>query len=108
MNEDEFNKKLKGTKWFWTLVSCVFSFVLIIFIIQQKLLLAMLCLAFIICFILFYSFTKRKIIAGPIIGIALGCLYLISFMWTRSILSIALGIVVVLDSVSMFKFLKNS
>ena len=107
INEEEFNKKLKGTKWFSILVSCVFSLGLVLFLIQQKYFLAILCLTFIACFILFYNLTKKKLIAGPIIGIVLGSLYIISFIWTRNIISVGLGIVVISDSTSMLKYIKN-
>lgn len=107
INEEEFNKKLKGTKWFSILVSSVFALGLVLFWVQQKYLLAILCLTFIVSFILFYNLTKKKIIAGPIIGIVLGSLYIVNFILTRNIISVVLGIVVILDSISMLKYLKN-
>ena len=107
INEEEFNKKLKGTKWFSILVSCLFGLSLVLGLVQQKYFLAMLCLVFIVSFILFYNLTKKKLVAGPIIGIVLGSLYIVSFIWTRNIISVILGIAVIWDSILMLKYLKK-
>ena len=55
---------------------------------------------------LFYSLTKKRKIAGPIIGIILGSIYVVSFMWTRQALSVAIGIAVIADSIAMLKYIK--
>ena len=52
---------------------------------------------------MFYSFTKKKKIAGPIIGIILGCLYILQL----NILTIVVGIFVLGDSIAMLKYIKG-
>ncbi len=106
--EKKFNEKLKGAKWFSILVSCVFGLVLALSLEQKNYLLAILSLVFIVSFTLFYNLSKKKLIAGPIIGIVLGSLYIVSFIRKINIISLALGIVVIWDSTSMLKYLKDN
>ena len=70
---------------------------------QQNYTNVVLALGFLILLYLFYSFTKKKKIAGPIIGIILGCLYILQL----NILTIVVGIFVLGDSIAMLKYIKG-
>lgn len=108
MDEINFEKKLKGTKMFCILIGIIFIFSMIIHIILKNTLYAIISFAVVILMYLFYNCTKKRKIIGPIIGILLGGCYIVSFIWTRGIISVIIGIVVLIDSISMFKFIKNN
>ena len=103
MTEEEYEKKVKGTKTFCIIIGILFALGIFINISQQNYINAVLSLGFLILLYLFYSFTKKKKIAGPIIGIILGCLYILQL----NILSIVIGIFVLVDSIAMLKYLKG-
>lgn len=103
MTEEEYEKKVKGTKTFCIIIGILFVLGIFINISQQNYISAVLSLGFLILLYLFYSFTKKKKIAGPIIGIILGCLYILQL----NILSIVIGIFVLVDSIAMLKYLKE-
>ena len=83
-------------------------FVCDINIFNANILLAIVSLVMVIYVILFYNFTKKRKVVGPVMGILLGTLYCISFVWMKNIISIIIGIVVLIDSISMLKFIKNN
>lgn len=58
----------------------------------------------IILIILFWTFTYKKSIAGPILGIILGALYVIS----RDLISLILGIGLIIDCSRFIKYIKNN
>lgn len=57
----------------------------------------------IIALCLFYALSKERNIAGPIIGICIGVIYVLSF----NILSIIIGLFVILDCVAMIKYIQK-
>ena len=101
MTEEEYEKKVKGTKTFCIIIGILFALSIFINISQQNYINAVLSLGFIILLCLFYSFTKKKKIAGPIIGIILGCLYILQL----KILAIVIGVFVLIDSIAMLKYI---
>lgn len=103
VSDEEFEKKLRGTKWFSITLSVINSITLLAGIYLKNWYIVFLELVIITVLILFYVLTKKRMIAGPIIGIVLGILYIMSF----NIISIALGIVVILDSIVMYKYISN-
>lgn len=103
MTEEEYEKKVKGTKTFCIIIGIVFALGIFINISQQNYINAALSLVFLILLYLFYSFTKKKKIAGPVIGIILGTLYILQF----NIISIAIGISIIIDCTSIFKYIKD-
>ena len=103
VSDEEFEKKLRGTKWFSITLSVINSITLLAGIYLKNWYIVFLELVIITVLILFYVLTKKRMIAGPIIGIVLGILYIMSF----NIISISLGIVVILDSIVMYKYISN-
>ena len=103
MTEEEYNKKVKGTKTFCIIIGILFVLGIFINISQQNYFNAILSLGFVILLYLFYTFSKNKKIAGPIIGIILGIMYILSL----NAISIVIGILVLVDSISMFKYINS-
>ena len=103
MTEEEYEKKVKGTKTFCIIIGILFALGIFINVSQQNYINAVLSLGFLILLYLFYSFAKKKKIAGPIIGIILGCLYILQL----NILTIVIGIFVLVDSIAMLKYIKG-
>ena len=103
MTEEEYEKKVKGTKIFCIIIGILFALGIFTNISQENYINAILSLVFIILLYLFYSFTKKKKIAGPIIGIILGCLYILQL----NILSIVIGIFILVDSIAMLNYIKG-
>lgn len=103
MTEEEYEKKVKGTKTFCIIIGILFVLGIFINISQQNYINAVLSVGFLVLLYLFYSFTKKKKMAGPIIGIILGCLYILQL----NILTIIIGIFVLVDSIAMLKYIKG-
>lgn len=103
MTEEEYEKKVRGTKTFCIIIGVLFVLGIFVNISQQNYTNVVLALGFLILLYLFYSFTKKKKIAGPIIGIILGCLYILQL----NILTIFVGIFVLGDSIAMLKYIKG-
>lgn len=103
MTEEEYDKKVKGTKMFCIIISLLFVIAFIMNLMQNNIISALLSLAFIGLLYLFYSLTKQKKLAGPIIGIILGTLYILQL----NIFTIIIGIFILIDSISMYKFIKK-
>lgn len=103
MTEEEYEKKVRGTKTFCIIIGVLFVLGIFVNISQQNYTNVVLALGFLILLYLFYSFTKKKKIAGPIIGIILGCLYILQL----NILTIIVGIFVLGDSIAMLKYIKG-
>ena len=107
VSEEEFNKKLKGTKMFSIFVSCIYAILFILYCVDKSYFSAVICLICIAAFLSFFFLTKKRSIAGPIIGIILGCLYIINFLWAKAAISLILGIVIIIDCVVMIKYLRQ-
>lgn len=103
MTEEEYEKKVKGTKTFCIIIGILFLIGLFKSISQENIIASVMALVFIILLYLFYSFTKKKKVAGPIIGIVLGSMYILQL----NILTIIVGIFVLVDSVSMLKYINK-
>lgn len=103
MTEEEYEKKVKGTKTFCIIIGIFFVLSLVINLSQQNYINAALSIGFLVLLYLFYSLTKKKKIAGPIIGIVLGALYILQL----NILTIIIGIFVLVDSIAMLKYIKG-
>ena len=103
MTEEEYNKKVKGTKSFCMIIGILFLLGIFINISQQNYFKAILSLGFVLLLYLFYAFSKNKKIAGPIIGIILGILYIVQL----NIVSIVIGFLILVDSIAMFKYIKS-
>lgn len=103
MTEEEYEKKVRGTKTFCIIIGVLFVLGIFVNISQQNYTNVVLALGFLILLYLFYSFTKKKKIPGPIIGIILGCLYILQL----NILTIVVGIFVLGDSIAMLKYIKG-
>ena len=103
MSEEEFQNKLKGTRNFCIFVCVIFIIGLVLFFATGNIVGIILSLIFITLLSLFYFLTKKKLIAGPIIGIILGALYILQFNLT----GIVLGIIIILDCAAMIKYISN-
>lgn len=103
MTEEEYEKKVKGTKTFCIIIGILFAVAFLGGIAQQNITATIMSLGFIILLYLFYTLTKKKKIAGPIIGIVLGSMYILQL----NILTIIIGIFVLVDSISMLKYIKK-
>ena len=103
MTEEEYEKKVKGTKTFCIIIGILFFIGLFKSISQGNIIASVIALGFIILLYLFYSFTKKKKVSGPIIGIGLGSMYILQL----NVLTIIVGIFVLVDSISMLKYIKK-
>lgn len=103
MIEEEYEKKVKGTKTFCIIVGILFLIGFIIGISQKNIINSVLSIGFIILLYLFYVFTKKKKIAGPILGIILGTLYILQL----NILSIIIGVFIISDCLKIMKYIKG-
>ena len=72
MTEEEYEKKVKGTKTFCIIIGILFAIVFFMSVSQKNITTSILSVGFIILLVLFYLLTKKRKIAGPIIGIILG------------------------------------
>lgn len=98
MDETKFNSNLK----FWGIalgilqgISTVASFLTANIITILSAIMA------VVLIILFIALTKKKSMAGPIIGIVLGALYILSF----DIVSLVIGILLILDCIKFVKYI---
>lgn len=103
MTEEEYEKKVRGTKTFCIIIGILFTITFLVGISQQNITATIMSLGFIVLLYLFYSLSKKKKIAGPIIGIVLGSMYILQL----NILTIIIGIFVLVDSISMLKYIKK-
>ncbi len=103
MTEEEYEKKVKGTKTFCIIIGILFLISLLNGISQGNIIASVISLGFIILLYLFYSFTKKKKIAGPIIGIILGILYILQL----NVLAIAIGVFILVDCFAILKYIKE-
>lgn len=103
MTEEEFEKKVKGTKTFCIIIGILFAIGIFSGIAQQNIVTTIMSFGFIILLYLFYSLSKKKKTVGPIIGIILGTLYILQL----NILSIIIGICILVDCISMIKYIKE-
>ena len=103
MTEEEFQKKLKGTKVFCIIIGILFTILLIVSIVAKSYFSMAISLVCIVLLFLFYSLTKKKKIAGPIIGIIIGSVYILQF----NILTIVIGILVIIDCASLIKYINS-
>lgn len=103
MTEEEFNKKVQGTKTFCLAIGIIGVLVCLAAIYLKNYIGAVAALVSLTLLYLFYSFTKKKKIAGPIIGIALGVLYILQF----NIITIIMGIFILIDCTAMLKYIRE-
>lgn len=103
MSDEEYERKVKGTKTFCLIIGTLFFLGIFINFSQDNTKNAILCVLFIILLCLFYSFTKKRKIIGPIIGIFLGAFYIFQF----NIVSIIIGVCILIDCIPMFKYVKK-
>lgn len=103
MTEEEFEKKLKGTKTFCIIIGILFFIGIFLNLGQEKYINVVLSIILIILLILFYTLTKKRKVAGPIIGIILGSLYILQI----NIISIVVGIFIIIDSSAMIKYING-
>ena len=103
MTKEEFQKKVKWTKIFCIIIGILFVVTLVMGITQKQYISSILALGFIILLYLFYSLTKKGKIAGPIIGIGLGALYILQL----DSISMIIGIFIIIDSIEMLKYVKQ-
>lgn len=104
MTEEEFLKKLKWTKIFCVVIGILMGLSLLVNISSGYYMNAILSIVMLIWLYLFYAFTKKKNIAGPILGIILAALYILQF----SIVGIILGICILVDCIAMLKYIKEN
>ncbi len=103
MTEEEYEKKVKGTKIFCIIIGILFLIGLFNSISQGDIISGVMALGFIILLYLFYSFTKKKKIAGPIIGIILGTIYILQL----NVLTIVIGVFILIDCFAMLKYIRE-
>lgn len=103
MTEEEFQKKLSGTKVFCIIIGVLFAIILLVSIFAQSYFTLAISLVCIVLLFLFYSLTKKKKIAGPIIGIIIGSLYILQF----NIVTIIIGILLIIDCASLIKYINS-
>ena len=110
MTDEEYEKKVKETKTFCILLGIVFAATLFIGISQENYVGAILAVIFLVVLYLFYSLTKKRKIVGPVIGIILGIVYIIQpilIYGEIDIISIIIGISILADCLSMYKYIKD-
>lgn len=104
ITEQEFSKKLKWTKIFCVVIGITMILSLGIAITSGNIMNIFKALAILIMLYLFYSLTKKENIAGPILGIILGILYILQ----STIFSIIIGAFIITDCISMLKYIKRN
>ena len=102
MTEEEWEKKVKATKNFCIIIGILYIIGFFIGISQENGISSVMALGLIILLYLFYSFTKKKKIAGPIIGIVLGIMYIVQL----NLLSVIIGIFIIIDCIAMLKYIR--
>ena len=108
MKEEEFQKKVKGTKLFCTVIGILMLISVFANFANGNIKNAIFALIMVIWLILFYILTKKKNIVGPILGIILALLYFIQFFIQFNIISVILGICILVDCIAMIKYIKQS
>ena len=107
MTEEEFQKKLKGTKLFCIVIAILMLISIFINLKNGNNKNAIFALIMVIWLILFYTLTKKKNIVGPILGIILAILYFIQFFIQFNIISVIFGICIFVDCIAMIKYIKQ-
>ena len=101
MTEEEFLKKVKWTGIFCLVVGILMALATILYFVVGNIFTSIYSIICIILLALFYALTKSRKIAGPIIGIIVGALYILSF----NIISIVIGIFIIIDCASMISYI---
>ena len=103
MTDEEYEKKVQGTKLFCCSLAVLFGIGVAISFVNGDIVRMALSICFLILLYLFYTFTKQRKIAGPIIGIILGILYILEL----NIVGIIIGILILVDCIPMLKYVKD-
>ena len=103
MTEEEYNKKVKWTGFFCIIVGVLLTISLLAAFSQQMYMATAKAMGLLILLVLFYTFSKKKKIIGPIIGIILAILYIFQL----NIIGIIIGILILVDCISMIKYIKE-
>lgn len=103
MTNEEYEKRVKGTKLFCCILAVLFSIGVVINFTTGYMVKMVISIGFLVLLYLFYTFTKQRKIAGPIIGIILGILYILEL----NIVGIVIGILVLADCIPMLKYVKK-
>lgn len=103
MSEEEFQRKIKWTGIFCIIVGILFVISFILSILGGNIINTISSLVYITLLVLFYALSKSKKIAGPILGIILGSLYILQF----TIVGIVIGILIIVDCAAMIKYISN-
>ena len=88
---------------FCCILAILFSIGLVINFSTGNIVKIIISIIFLILLYLFYTFTKQRKIAGPIIGIILGIIYILEL----NIIGIIIGILILVDCIPMIKYLKE-
>lgn len=108
MTEEEFQKKVKGTKLFCIVIGILMLIGFLGNYANGNYINAVFALIMAICLFLFYILAKKKNIIGPIIGIIVAILYFIQFFIQFNIVSAIFGICILVDCIAMIKYIKQS
>lgn len=104
MTEEKFQKKVSATKTFCLGIGIVMFFILIFLLFSGDFINAIKPALAIVFLYLWYNFTKKHNILGPILGIILAVYFIISF----NILSIIIGIFILGDCIPMLKYIREN
>ncbi len=105
-NEERFEKALKYTKISCILFGILFTIALFTSLSQKAYTKVIFLLAIIVLLFAMYFLIKKKNIAGPILGIILGIVYICAAFYGLTIFSLILGILVIISSVLMLICIK--
>ena len=103
MSEEDFQRKIKWTGIFCIIVGILFVIGFILSILGGNIINIISSLVYITLLVLFYTLSKSKKIAGPILGIILGALYILQF----TNVGIVIGVLLIVDCTAMIKYISS-
>ena len=106
-DEEKYEKKVKYTKIFCIILGTLFATGFFINLPQKAYHKVFTSLILIVLLSAMYFLIKKKNIAGPILGIILGIGYIFYAIYGSNIFSLIIGIFVIIDSVTMLKYIKK-